>query len=128
MVLNCTNLSIREIEDLINTRLHEINADENPIVRFNFINISKINKQQINWKLFNDITKKFLSFGTKFEIQEERQLVRQENTVAQTLLGSYNHYWEQAKENYDNQIQPEINRNSSDYLKACQNKVLNQEN
>lgn len=126
--LNCTNSSIREIEDLISTRLHEINADENPIVRFNFINISKINKQQINWKLFNDITKKFLSFGTKFEIQEERKLVRQENTVAQTLLGSYNHYWEQAKENYDNQIQPEINRNSSDYLKTCQNKMLNQEN
>ena len=105
--------------------MNKINQEEAPIVRLNFINITKINKQQINWKRFNDITKHFLSFGTKYELKEEQQLQKQEHSVSQTLLGSYNNYWQQAKDNYDTIIQPDINHNSEDYLKTSQNKVLN---
>lgn len=125
IVLNCNNLSIQEIEDLIANNLNKINQEEAPIVRLNFINITKINKQQINWKRFNDITKHFLSFGTKYELKEEQQLQKQEHSVSQTLLGSYNNYWQQAKDNYDTTIQTDINHNSEDYLKTSQNKVLN---
>ena len=125
ILLNCSSLSIQEIEDLIANNLNKINQEEAPIVRLNFINITKINKQQINWKRFNDITKHFLSFGTKYELKEEQQLQKQEHSVSQTLLGSYNNYWQQAKDNYDTTIQPDINHNSEDYLKTSQNKVLN---
>lgn len=128
ILLDCNNLSIQEIEDLIKEKLDSINYQENPIVRLNFINITKINKQQINWKLFNDITKHFLSFNTKFEFKEERQVVKQENTVSQTLLGSYKNYWNVVKDNYDTNIQGEINTNSEKYLEESQSKVLNSEN
>ena len=89
------------------------------------VNISKQNKTALDMSKFREDIQKCLTFGMKYKMTEEVEATEaQRSSFSYDLHSAYRAFWEIDKENYTEDVQEPINKESVSLLNKGQEKII----
>lgn len=125
LTLDCKGKEILQIEDELEELFKKVDFELIPILRAVLIDISTINRTQLNWKRFEKYTSKCLSFTTKFSTAQEVRKVNISGAIFSfDLLDAYKSYWNEVGKTYNEKDRDLINDVNKTLLKRGQDKIL----
>ena len=125
IIIQCKNRSTLEIENKIASEFEKIDFSQTPILRVTLVNISKQNKTALDMSKFREDIQKCLTFGMKYKMTEEVEATEaQRSSFSYDLHSAYRAFWEIDKENYTEDVQEPINKESVSLLNKGQEKII----
>ena len=108
-----------------NSEFEKIDFSQTPILRVTLVNISKQNKTALDMSKFREDIQKCLTFGMKYKMTEEVEATEaQRSSFSYDLHSAYRAFWEIDKENYTEDVQEPINKESVSLLNKGQEKII----
>lgn len=130
-IIDCHALSTVEIEEVVKEFLIEITTDyDRPIARVTLDRISLDKKHTINWKQFNELTSKCLTFSTKYNIEDlEVTTTALEEAASSrgTIEETFKDFWEVQALTVREEIREETREEMVEFIKQGKEEVLNEE-
>lgn len=123
----CDRKSPIDIEKEIKERFQKIDLSEIPIVRFTLVDLTNIQKMQIDWKKFAEYTSRCLTFGTRIKTKEQIKKELSTRNFSFDLIEAFSEYWEETKDVYDKDDRTNIKTISQKLLKQGQSNILSKE-
>lgn len=125
IIIQCKDKTTLQIEQQIAKEFKKIDFTQTPILRVTLVNISKQNKTALDMSKFREDIQKCLTFGMKYKITEEVEASdSQRASFSYDLHSAYRAFWDIDKENYTEDVQEPINKESVSLLNKGQEKII----